>query len=86
MPTVLVFREVEDVDEWLKATRRDEILEPAVVTARLFRDPEGSNRTGIILEVPDMAVFQQMMQGDPEIEAAKADGLRVETAVFLTEA
>jgi len=56
------------------------------VTARLFRDPEGSNRVGIILEVPDMAVFQQMMQGDPEMEAAKADGVRVETAVFLTEA
>jgi hypothetical protein len=29
---------------------------------------------------------KQMMQGDPEMEAAKADGVRVETAVFLTEA
>jgi hypothetical protein len=86
MATVLVFHEVDDVDEWLKSPRREAIFEPTGVTARLFRDPEGSNRVGIILEVPDMAVFQQMMQGDPEMEAAKADGVRVETAVFLTEA
>ena len=86
MPTVLVFHEVDDVDEWLESTRRKEIFEPAGMTARLFRDPQGSNRVGIIVEVPDMAVFQQMMQGDPGMEAAKADGVRVETAVFLTEA
>jgi hypothetical protein len=33
-----------------------------------------------------MAVSQQMMQSDPNMEAAKADGVRVETAAFLTEA
>ena len=33
-----------------------------------------------------MGAFQQMMRGDPEMEAAKADGVRVERAEFLTEA
>jgi hypothetical protein len=66
--------------------RREEIFAPAGVTARLFRDPEGSNRVGMIVEIPDMAIFQQMMQADPSMEAAKADGVRIETAVFLTEA
>jgi hypothetical protein len=86
MPTMLVFHEVDDVDEWLKSPRREEIMAPAGVTARLFRDPEGSNRVGMIVEIPDMAIFQQMMQSDPNMEAAKSDGVRIETAVFLTEA
>ena len=86
MPTMLVFHEVDDVDAWLKSPRREEIMAPAGVTTRLFRDPEGSNRVGMIVEIPDMAIFQQMMQSDPNMEAAKADGVRIETAVFLTEA
>jgi hypothetical protein len=86
MPTLLVFHEVDDVDEWLKSPRREEIFGPVGVTARLFRDPEGSNRVGMILEVPDMAVFQEMMQADRNMEAAKDDGVRVETAVVLSEA
>jgi hypothetical protein len=40
MPTLLVFHEVDDVDEWLKSPRREEIFEPMGVTARLFRDPK----------------------------------------------
>jgi hypothetical protein len=33
-----------------------------------------------------MAAFQQMMEGNPEMEAAQADGPRIEPAGFLTEA
>jgi hypothetical protein len=86
MPTLLVFHEVDDVDEWLSSPRREELFGPAGVTARLFRDPEGSNRVGMIVEVPDMAVFQRLMDADPGMEAARADGVRVETAVILLEA
>ena len=86
MPTLLVFHEVDDVDEWLCSPRRDEIFAPIGVVARLFRDPAGSNRVGAILEVPDMAAFQELMDSDPGIEAARADGVRVETAVILLEA
>jgi hypothetical protein len=86
MPTLLVFHEVDDVEEWLKSPRRAEIMAPAGVTARLFRDPQGSNRVGMIVEVPDMAVFEEMMKADPNMKAAKTDGVRIETAVFLAEA
>jgi hypothetical protein len=86
MPTLLVFHEVDDVDQWLKSPRREEIFAAAGMTARLFRDPQGSSRVGMIVDVPDMAVFDEMMQADPNMEAAKADGVRIETAVFLTEA
>jgi hypothetical protein len=40
----------------------------------------------MILEVPDMAAFHELMQADPSMEAAKHDGVRVETAVVLSEA
>jgi hypothetical protein len=86
MATMLVFHEVEDVDEWLRSPQREEIFSPIGVTARLFRDPQGSNRVGMILEVPDMAAFEEMLASDPDMEAAKADGVRIETAVFLNEA
>ncbi|MGA3361869.1 MAG: hypothetical protein ABSD82_07550 [Solirubrobacteraceae bacterium] len=86
MATVLVFHEVEDVDEWLRSPRREEIFTPIGVTVRLFRDPQGSNRVGMILEVPDMAAFEEMLASDPDMEAAKADGVRIDTAVFLNEA
>ena len=86
MATMLVFHEVEDVDEWLRSPRREEIFSPIGVTVRLFRDPQGSNRVGMILEVPDMAAFEEMLASDPDMEAAKADGVRTKTAVFLNEA
>jgi hypothetical protein len=86
MATMLVFHEVEDVDEWLRSPRREEIFSPIGVTVRLFRDPQGSNRVGMILEVPDMAAFEEMLASDPDMEAAKADGVRIDTAVFLNEA
>jgi hypothetical protein len=40
----------------------------------------------MILEVPDMAAFEEMLASDPDMEAAKADGVRIDTAVFLNEA
>ena len=85
MPTMMVVHEVDDVDAWIRSSRREEIFAPAGVTARLFRDPQGSNRVGMIVEIPDMAVFRQMMESDPNMDAARADGVRLETAVFLTE-
>ena len=65
--------------------RREELAGAQGITARLFRDPQGSNRVGIILEVPDMATFEKMLEADPTWESAKADGVRVDTAVSLHE-
>jgi hypothetical protein len=85
MATLLIFHEVDDVDRWLASPRREELAGPLGITGRLFRDPQGSNRVGIILEVPDMATFEKMVEADPTWEAAKADGVRVDTAVVLHE-
>ena len=61
MPTVLAFHEVDDVDHWLSSPKREELFGPAGVSVRTFRDPQGSNRVGLILEVPDMGVVQELI-------------------------
>ena len=55
MATLLGFHEVDDVDHWLSSPKREEVFGPLGITVRTFRDPEGSNRVGLIVDVPDMA-------------------------------
>ncbi len=52
---------------------------------RAFRDPAGSNRVGLIAEIPDMAAFQEFMQTEAAADAMNADGVRPETLLILTE-
>lgn len=86
MPTVLAFHEVEDVDKWLSSPKREELFGPAGVTVRTFRDPKGSNRVGLILEVPDMSVVDQVLADERAPAAMQHDGVRPETLVILEEA
>ena len=48
MATLLVFHEVDDVDQWLASPKRDEFFGPMGITARTFRDPGNPNRVGVI--------------------------------------
>jgi len=86
METMLVFHEVDDVDHWLASPKRDEYFGPLGITVRTFRDPVGSNRVGLIFEVPDRATFEQSLQTEDAAEAMKHDGVRPETIVTLVEA
>ena len=56
------------------------------LTARTFRDPEGSTRVGLMVEVPDISVWQEAMQSEGAAEAMKFDGVRPETILGLVEA
>ena len=56
------------------------------MTVRTFRDPTGSNRVGLIVEVPDMAAWEAALQSDEAAEAMKYDGVRPETIVALVKA
>jgi hypothetical protein len=55
------------------------------ITARAFHDPEGSNRLGFIVEIPDMAAFQEFMQTERAADAMKHDGVHPETMLILSE-
>ena len=85
MPTLLAFHEVDDLDHWLSSPKREEVFGPLGITVRAFHDPERSNRVGLIVDVPDMAAFQEFMQTEDAAEAMRHDGVRAETMLVLTE-
>ncbi len=85
MPTLIAFHEVDDVDHWLSSPRREEVFGPLGITVRTFRDPEGSNRVGLIAEIPDMSAWEELMGSETAADAMKFDGVRPETLLILTE-
>jgi hypothetical protein len=86
METILVFHEVDDVDHWLASPKREEFFVPRGMTVRTFRDPEGSNRVGLIFEVPSRAEWEESLRTEEAAEAMKYDGVRPETILGLVEA
>ena len=86
MGTYLVLHEVDDVEHWLGSTKREEAFGPLGITTRPFRDPGGSNRVGLIAEIPDMVAFQEFMETDAAAEAMSHDGVRPPTLLVLGEA
>jgi hypothetical protein len=85
MATYLAFHEVDDVDHWLSSPKREEVFGPLGITTRTFKDPQGSKRVGLIVEIPDFAAFQEFMQTEPAAEAMKHDGVHPDTLVILAE-
>jgi len=86
METLIVFHEVDDVEHWLASPKRDEFFGPLGMTVRTFRDPAGSNRVGLIADVPSIAAWREALQTEDAAEAMKTDGVRPETILELTEA
>lgn len=86
MATLLVFHEVDDVGHWLASPKRAEFFGPRGITVRTFRDPDGSDRVGLIVDVPDMTAWEEALQTEEAAEAMKYDGVRPETIVALVEA
>jgi hypothetical protein len=87
MATLLVFHEVDDVDHWVASPKREELFGPMGISVRTFKDPEGSNRIGLIFDgVSDLAAFEAALQTDEAAEAMQHDGVRPETILTLIEA
>jgi len=83
--THLIFHEVDDVERWLRSPKREEVFGPIGIKVRPFRDPQGSNRVGLIAEIPDMGAFQEFMQTDAAAEAMRHDGVHPDTILVLDE-
>jgi hypothetical protein len=86
MPTLIAVHEVDDVDHWLSSPKREELFGPLGVKVRTFRDTGGSNRACVMLDVPDMAAFQEIMESQGAADAMKFDGVRPETMAIFAEA
>ena len=86
MATYLITHEVDDVEAWRASPKRQEVFGQMGIEVRPFLDPQGSNRVGLIAEIPDMKAFQAFMQTAEAAEAMKHDGVRSETLLVLGEA
>ena len=86
MARYMAIHEVDDVDHWLKSPKRQEIFGPLGITGELFTDSAKSSRVGLILEVPDMDAFQDILQSSAGADAMKFDGVLPETIVIFEKA
>ena len=86
MATYIAFHEVDDVDHWLHSPKRQELVGPMGITGQLFTDTAKSNRVAVILEIPDMAAFQELLQSEAGVDAMKFDGVHPETIVIFEKA
>jgi hypothetical protein len=85
MATYLITHEVDDVEHWWNSPRRAEVLGSLGIEVRTFRDPAGSNKVGLLAEIPDLAAFEAFMKSDVAAEAVRHDGVHIETMVLLAE-
>jgi hypothetical protein len=86
MPTVLAYHDVTDLDHWLSSPKREEFFGPLGITnVRTFVDPQGTNRVGLIMDVPDMDALMGAMSSEAAAEAMAHDGVQPETLVVLVE-
>ena len=90
MTIAIIFHEVQDGDVWARAWRkgpqsRHEMFGKIGVKCRNFRDPDNPNSAGLLLEIPDMAQFQELLQSDEGQKAMREDGLKAETMRMLVE-
>ena len=86
MATYLITHEVDDVEHWWHSPKRAEAFGSLGIAVRTFRDPAGSNKVGLLAEIPDLAAFEAFMKTDAAAEAVRHDGVRLETMVMLAEA
>ena len=85
MATYLITHEVDDVDHWSSSPKRAEVFGPLGISLRTFRDPAGSNRVGLIAEIPDLKAFEEFLQSETAAEAIRHDGVRIDTLLVLAE-
>jgi len=85
MAEYVITHEVDDVEHWLSSPKREEVFGPMGISVRTFRDPAGSNKTALIVDIPDMDAFQEFMETEEAAEAERYDGVRRETILLLEE-
>ena len=85
MATYLITHDVDDVEHWWTSPKREEVFGPLGITVRTFRDPAGSNKVGLIAEIPDLNAFQEFMQSEEAAAAIEHDGVRADTLLVLEE-
>ena len=84
MPLVIAYHDVDDVQHWLASPKREEVFGALGVTGiRTFVDPQGSNKVGVLMDIPDMDAVMAMMQSDVGADAMAHDGVHPDSLTIL---
>lgn len=84
MPLVMAYHDVDDVQHWLSSPKREEVFGPLGITGiRTFIDPQGSNRVGLLMDIPDMDAVMAMLQTETGADAMAHDGVHPDTLTIL---
>jgi hypothetical protein len=86
MATYVITHEVDEVEHWLRSPKREEVFGPMGITIRTFHDPDGSKKTALIAEIPDIDAFREVMKSEAAADAMKHDGVHPETLLMFSEA
>ena len=90
MTTVSISHEVKDPVKWANAWKkgpnsRHELFANEGMKTRTFKDPMKPNMCGVVVEVPDMKKFDELMSSDLAKKSMAEDGIKQETVRILTE-
>lgn len=90
MTTLIAFHEVENGDHWANAWHhgeggRHEMFAKIGAKCRPFRDPNNPDSTCVMIDVPDMNAFEELLASDEGKKAMEEDGLKVETMRVMKE-
>jgi hypothetical protein len=83
MSTLMITHDVDDVEHWLASPKRDEIFGPLGISARPCVDSDRSNHVGLVVDVPDIDMLQQVLASAEAAAAMKYDGVQPETVHIL---
>ena len=85
MITLIGYHEIDDHEHWLASPKREELLGPLGITTRTFLGIDDPRHAALILEVPDLDAFRELMKTEAAAEAMSYDGVRADTLVVLAE-
>jgi hypothetical protein len=85
MLTVIVTHDIDDTNHWLASPKRQEFFGPKGITVRTFLDARNPKRAAVLVEVPDMELFEEVMHSQEVADAMVADGVHSDTVALFCE-
>lgn len=90
MATVIIYHDVKDGNHWAKAwgdgpDSRHALFAEIGVKTRTFRSKKNPDSAAVLLEVPDMAKLQALLDSEEGKKAMAEDGLKIDTIRVMDE-
>jgi hypothetical protein len=86
MPKIMIHHDVDDTEQWLAATTREEFFGPLGITdVKTFTNPDKPTQVALSMDVPDLDALRAALQTPEAAEAMKKDGVHGDSVVIFVE-